>query len=106
MKITSLIPSRPNARKLALIAGAATAVTAAATLPALAQDFSPVEAMLEKIVESLTGTAGTAIGTIAVAAVGISAFTGRMNWMFAISVLVGLVLLFGAATIIAGMGGA
>jgi type IV secretion system protein VirB2 len=104
MKITLLMPTRPMAKRLALIAGTAAAVTAAATIPALSQDFSPVEAMLQKIVDSLTGTAGTAIGTIAVAAVGISAFTGRMNWMFAISVLIGLVLLFGAATIIAGMG--
>ncbi len=105
MGILTKINIQPNHKKAAMVAGATVAATAVATMPAFAQDFAPITTMLTNVTTALTGPAGKAIGTIAVCAVGISAFTGRMNWMFAISVLLGLVLLFGAATIIANMGG-
>jgi type IV secretion system protein VirB2 len=105
MNILKKIQNKPKLHKSLCLAGIAAAVTAASTMPALAQDFTPITTMLTAITTALKGPAGKAIGTIAVCAVGISAFTGRMNWMFAISVLLGLVLLFGAATIIGNMGG-
>ncbi len=70
--------------------------------PAAAQDLSPVTNMLTAIGTALTGPLGRAIGLIALAGVGILFLTGRMNWMYAGSVVVGLVILFGAATILAG----
>lgn len=50
----------------------------------------------------LTPCAGASNGLVALCAVGFLFMTGRMNWMFAGSILIGLVILFGAATILAG----
>lgn len=70
--------------------------------PALAQDLSPINDMFTAIGTALTGPLGRAIGLVALAAVGLAFFTGRMNWMFAGSVVIGLAMLFGAGTILAG----
>lgn len=70
--------------------------------PAAAQDLSPITTMLQAIGTALTGPVGRALGLVALAAVGILFLTGRMNWLYAASVVVGLVILFGAATILAG----
>ena len=70
--------------------------------PAAAQDLSPITNMLTAIGTALTTTLGRALGLVALAAVGILFLMGRMNWMYAASVVVGLVILFGAATILAG----
>ena len=70
--------------------------------PALAQDLSPITSMLQTIGTALTGPLGQGLGLVAVAAIGILFLTGRMNWIYAGSVFVGLVILFGAATILAG----
>ena len=51
---------------------------------------------------ALTGTTGRAIGLVALAAVGVMFLFGRMNMGFAVSICVGLVILFGAATILGG----
>ena len=42
-------------------------------------------------------TLGRAIGLVAMAAIGILFMTGRMNWNFAASVAIGLVILFVAS---------
>ena len=76
--------------------------TVALASPAAAQDLSPVTTMLQSIGTALTGPVGRALGLVALAAVGILFLTGRMNWLYAGSVVVGLVILFGAATILAG----
>ena len=70
--------------------------------PAAAQDLSPITSMLQSIGTALTGPVGRALGLVALAAIGILFLTGRMNWMYAASVVIGLVILFGAATILAG----
>ena len=70
--------------------------------PALAQDLSPINTFFTTLGTALTGTTGRAIGLVALAAVGILFLFGRMNMGFAISIVVGLVILFGAATILAG----
>lgn len=76
--------------------------TFALTSPAAAQDLSPITNMLQSIGTALTGPVGRALGLVALAIVGILFLTGRMNWLYAGSVVVGLVILFGAATILAG----
>ena len=93
-KLTKLVK---RARGLAL---AAAAVALAG--PAMAQDLSPIDTFFTTIGTALTGTTGRAIGLVALAAVGIMFLTGRMQMAFAISICVGLVILFGAATILAG----
>lgn len=88
-----------NFGKASLFAVLGTLVLAS---PAAAQDLSPITTMLQAIGTALTGPVGRALGLVALAAVGILFLTGRMNWLYAGSVVVGLVILFGAATILAG----
>jgi type IV secretion system protein VirB2 len=88
------------ARRAAL---AMLALTLVAT-PALAQDLSPVNTFFQTLGTALTGTTGRAIGLVALAGVGLMFLVGRMNWGFALSICLGLVILFGAATILGGIG--
>lgn len=88
------------ARRLAVLALA----LAVAASPALAQDLSPVNTFFTTLGTALTGTTGRAIGLVALAGVGLMFLTGRMNWGFAFSIVLGLVILFGAATILGGIG--
>ena len=52
---------------------------------------------------TLLGTAATTAAVIAVAAVGFMMLTGRINWRHGAIVVVGLFVLFGAASIVAGI---
>lgn len=86
------------------LACAFVALAAAAFLgdPAMAQDLSPINTFFSTLGTALTGATGRAIGLVAVAAVGILFLFGRMNMGFAVSICIGLVILFGAATILGG----
>lgn len=55
---------------------------------------------------TLLGTVATVAAVIAVAAVGFMMLTGRMNWRFGATVILGCFILFGAASIVAGIQGA
>jgi type IV secretion system protein VirB2 len=52
---------------------------------------------------SLMGTVATAAAIIAIASVGFMMLTGRMNWRYGITVIIGCFILFGAASIVAGI---
>lgn len=78
------------------------AVTALLGGPAMAQDLSPINTFFATLGTALTGATGRAIGLVALAAIGILFLFGRMNMGFAVSICVGLVILFGAATILGG----
>jgi type IV secretion system protein VirB2 len=70
------------------------------TEPSAAQDFSGVSTFLQKIVEAITGPIGIAIAGLAIMAVGFSFMTGRMDWTFAVSIILGIAIVFGAATFV------
>jgi len=72
--------------------------------PAQAQDLAPLNNMLTEVSDALTGPTGRAFGVIAIAVVGLMFATGRMHWQFALSVVLGLVILFGAESILDGIG--
>ena len=55
---------------------------------------------------TLLGNVATAIAVMAVAAVGFMMLTGRLNWRFGATVIIGVFILFGAGTIVAGIQGA
>ena len=52
---------------------------------------------------TLLGNVATTIAVIAVAAVGFLMLTGRINWKYGATVVLGLFILFGAASIVAGI---
>lgn len=73
------------------------------THPSAAQDFSGVETFLEAIVDAITGPIGIAVSAIAVIAVGFSFMTGRMDWTFAVAVILGIAIVFGGASFVEGL---
>lgn len=52
---------------------------------------------------TLLGTVATVVAVIAVACVGFLMLTGRMNWRFGATVIIGCFVIFGAASIVAGI---
>jgi type IV secretion system protein VirB2 len=51
---------------------------------------------------TLLGTIATVVAVIAVATVGLLMLTGRINWRYGATVILGCFILFGAASIVAG----
>ena len=88
---------------------AAYAATAALTAQqAFAQVGSPagsgpIVAAVNWVQGTLLGNVATAVAVMAVAAVGFMMLTGRMNWRFGATVIIGVFILFGAASIVAGI---
>lgn len=73
---------------------------------AYAQDpagSGPINAALGWMQGTLLGSVATAVAVMAVAAVGFGMLTGRMNWRFGASVIIGIFIIFGAASIVAGI---
>jgi type IV secretion system protein VirB2 len=51
----------------------------------------------------LLGPIATSLAVMAVAAVGFMMLTGRMNWRFGATVIIGVFIIFGAPVIVAGI---
>ena len=63
----------------------------------------PVVGAVHWLQGTLLGTVATVIAVIAVAVVGLMMLTGRMNWRYGATVILGCFVLFGAATIVGGI---
>lgn len=63
----------------------------------------PIIGALNWLQGTLLGTVATTVAVIAVAAVGFMMLTGRMNWRFGATVIIGLFVIFGAVSIVAGI---
>jgi type IV secretory pathway VirB2 component (pilin) len=90
------------------LAGLIAAVVQAA--PALAQSSyadpagsGPIVNALHWLQGTLLGTVATVVAIIAVASVGFLMLTGRMNWRYGATVILGCFILFGAASIVGGI---
>lgn len=86
----------------------AAAVSIAAASPAFAQGTDPqgsgpIVAALGWLQGTLLGNVATAVAVIAVAMVGFMMLTGRINWRFGATVIVGCFVLFGSAAIVTGI---
>ncbi|WP_298966680.1 TrbC/VirB2 family protein [uncultured Roseibium sp.] len=68
-------------------------------------DLSPVTNVIDALQKAITGPLGTAICIIALAATGFMFFTGRIDWMRAAAVILGIIFVFGGATIVKSLGG-
>jgi type IV secretion system protein VirB2 len=78
--------------------------------PASAQDSfadpagsGPIVGALSWLQGTLLGTVATVAAIIAVAVVGFMMLTGRMNWRYGATVILGCFILFGAASIVGGI---
>ena len=85
-------------------------VTLFASVPASAQiaaadpaGSGPIIAAVDWLQGTLLGNVATAVAVIAVAAVGFMMLTGRINWKYGATVVLGLFILFGAASIVGGI---
>lgn len=63
----------------------------------------PIVGALHWVEGTLMGTVATVCAVVAVAVVGMMMLTGRINWRYGASVILGCFVLFGAASIVAGI---
>lgn len=63
----------------------------------------PIVAALAWLRDTLMGEVATTVAVIAVAMVGFMMLTGRIDWRFGATVIVGCFVLFGAAAIVSGI---
>ncbi len=76
--------------------------------PALAQTTNPqgsgpIVAALGWLQGTLLGNVATAVAVMAIAGVGFMMLTGRMNWRYGMTVIIGCFILFGAGAIVSGI---
>jgi type IV secretion system protein VirB2 len=95
---------RKAARRLAC-AFAFVLSTAAAAQDSLADPAGSgvIVAAVRWLEGTLLGTIATVVAVIAVASVGLLMLTGRINWRYGATVILGCFILFGAASIVAGI---
>lgn len=77
--------------------------TAFAQTAANPQGSGPIVAALGWMQGTLLGNVATAVAVMAVAAVGFMMLTGRLNWRFGATVIIGCFILFGAGAIVSGI---
>jgi type IV secretory pathway VirB2 component (pilin) len=84
-------------------ASAALISAAPAAAAADPQGSGPIVNALMWLQGTLLGNVATAVAVIAVAMVGFMMLTGRMNWRFGATVIIGCFILFGSAAIVSGI---
>lgn len=89
--------------RISALAALALSSAANAQQAADPQGSGPILAALMWMQGTLLGNVATAVAVMAVAAVGFMMLTGRMNWRFGATVIIGCFILFGAASIVAGI---
>jgi type IV secretion system protein VirB2 len=90
-------------RGLAALSMIALAAPAAAAGQVDPQGSGPIVSALMWLQGTLLGNVATAVAVIAVAMVGFMMLTGRMNWRFGATVIIGCFILFGAGAIVSGI---
>ena len=97
-------PITPRPRGKAVLSLALLATTIAlGPDPAYAQSAAPVEGILEWFVGVLQGSVARSLAIIAVCFLGFLFLTGRMAWQGAISIVIGIAIIFGAAELVDAM---
>lgn len=110
IRYTRMMSSKFSLAVKRLMAMAALLAPAAAQAQAVvARDpagSGPIVAALGWLQGTLLGNVATAVAVMAVAAVGFMMLTGRLNWRFGATVIIGVFILFGAGAIVSGIQGA
>jgi type IV secretion system protein VirB2 len=94
--------SLAGARLLAIVA-ALSAAPAQAQSTLDPQGSGVIVSAVNWLQGTLLGTVATVVAVIAVASVGFMMLTGRINWRYGAVVILGCFILFGAASIVAGI---
>ena len=94
-------PHHRAARELLALLSLAPAAARAQTVNP--QGSGPIVAALGWLQGTLLGNVATMVAVMAVAAVGFMMLTGRMNWRFGATVIIGCFILFGASAIVSGI---
>jgi type IV secretion system protein VirB2 len=100
MNLMRLVRNLGLSGLLAALPGVAHAQAVAGADP---QGSGPIVAALSWLQGTLLGNVATAVAVMAVAAVGFMMLTGRMNWRFGATVIIGCFILFGAGAIVSGI---
>ncbi len=87
----------------AVLAGLHAGAAAAQSANVDPQGSGPILAAVDWLQGTLLGNVATAAAVIAVAFVGFMMLTGRMNWRYGITVIIGCFILFGAGSIVSGI---
>lgn len=95
--------NRINASTIALIALAVPSAAVAQDSYADPAGSGPIVGALAWLEGTLLGTVATVAAIIAIAVVGLLMLTGRMNWRYGATVILGCFILFGAASIVGGI---
>jgi type IV secretory pathway VirB2 component (pilin) len=66
---------------------------------------NPLACTLNRIQQTLTGALGKGIATIAIVALGIGLFLGKLSWGLAIATSIGVGMIFGASQIVTWLSG-
>lgn len=96
-------------KRVRLLAGIGVVWTTLASTAAQAQDLADpqgsgvIVGAVQWLEGTLLGTIATVVAVIAVASVGLLMLTGRINWRYGATVIVGCFILFGAASIVGGI---
>lgn len=96
---------RVRAWRWATLAWASLCATAASAQDTLGdpQGSGVIVSAVRWLEGTLLGTIATVVAVIAVASVGLLMLTGRINWRYGATVILGCFILFGAASIVAGI---
>lgn len=95
-------PSRARVKAILSLALLATSIVLTPEF-AYAQSAAPVEGILEWFVGVLQGSVARSLAIIAVCFLGFLFLTGRMAWQGAISIVIGIAMIFGAAELVDAM---
>ena len=81
------------------------AMPSAAFAQQVQQSDDPITAALTWMQGILLGPIATSLAVMAVAGVGFMMLTGRMNWRYGGTVIIGVFIIFGAPRLVASIGG-
>jgi len=90
-------------RSICLSTLLATGLPAAAARAATPAGAAPILGAVTWIQDTLLGEVAGGVAVMAVAVVGFLMLTGRINWRYGATVILGCFVLFGAATIVGGI---
>ncbi|MCO5966147.1 TrbC/VirB2 family protein [Sinorhizobium meliloti] len=101
--MTTVITEARSHRKAAVALSLLATMLALMPDLAYAQSAAPVEGILDWFVGVLQGNVARSLAIIAVCFLGFLFLTGRMAWQGAISIVIGIAIIFGAAELVDAM---